>query len=173
MTSTPPSPASSLAPSGPSSTSTPGTGAGTAPAPAPKAPPVHLLSTKPARLYSLAHPVLLVLLLATRFHSLVADPVAELAGDLPYLALLQVVFVVVCLPAAGSGSTHAAGTGVGASASASASAAGTGAGAGSGTEGTDEERKKVGLGRSVRSAARRRAQHGKNEGVWVKVVVSF
>lgn len=117
------------------------------------------------------------MLLATRFKSLVVDPVAELTGGLPYLALLQVIFAVVCLPAAGSSSGTATGAGTGtgtATGVAAAAAAAPGAtGAGSGTEGTDEERKKVGLGRSVRSAARRRAQHGKHEGVWVRVVVSF
>lgn len=105
-----------------------------------------------------------------------SDPVAELAGDLPFLAALQVVFVAVCLPAAGSAAGHSHSHGGSGPVTGGAGAgAGTGGGTGSGTEGTDEEKKKVGLGlgRSVRTAARRRAQHGKGERVWVKVVVCF
>lgn len=181
MTSTPPSPASSFSPSvptkpttsAPSSASTPGAGQGTATGTG--APPVQVLSTKPARVYSLVHPLTLLGCLAARFSHLVTDPVAELARDLPYLAALQVIFVAVCLPAAGGSNSHSHSHGHG---HAGAGGSGTGTGTGSGTDGTDEDRdrkKVVDLGRSVRTAARRRAQqHGKGggEGVWVKVVVS-
>lgn len=42
------------------------------------------------------------MLLGTRFRSLVADPVGELLNNLPFLAVLQVGYVMVCLPPAGA-----------------------------------------------------------------------
>ncbi|KAE8379778.1 GPI biosynthesis protein family Pig-F-domain-containing protein [Aspergillus bertholletiae] len=70
---------------------------------APKfAPPIHILPNSISKTYALIHPVVLLALLAFRFNALVADPVAELLGNLPFLALLQVAFVMTCLPPAGS-----------------------------------------------------------------------
>ncbi|THD00322.1 hypothetical protein EYZ11_000215 [Aspergillus tanneri] len=71
-------------------------------APPSASPAVNILPTTLARTYALVHPCLLLSLLALRFRSLEADSVGELLGDLPLLALLQVVFVMICLPPAGS-----------------------------------------------------------------------
>ena len=68
----------------------------------PSAPPVNILPTQLARTYSFVHPAALLAILATRFQALVADPVAEMLNTLPFLALLQVTYVMVCLPPAGS-----------------------------------------------------------------------
>ncbi|RMJ24508.1 biosynthesis protein [Aspergillus sp. HF37] len=102
MTSTPPSPflsssATSQAP----------------PAKKPPAPPVPLLPTQAAKTYALAHPLLLLSLLALRFERLVADPMAELLNSLPLLTVLQAGYVTVCLPAAGGGSPGTGSRGVG------------------------------------------------------------
>lgn len=90
MASTPPSPSASTTALAP-------------PTPKPSAPAVPFLSSKTARAYSFIHPFLLLGLLALRFDALVSDPVAELLNDLPLLALLQVGYVMICLPPAGSG----------------------------------------------------------------------
>ncbi|KAF7159037.1 hypothetical protein CNMCM5623_004270 [Aspergillus felis] len=94
MTSAPPSPigaanAASSAPVPP-------------PAMKPSAPPVNILPTQLARTYSFVHPAALLAILAVRFEALVADPVAEMLNTLPFLALLQVTYVMVSLPPAGS-----------------------------------------------------------------------
>lgn len=98
MTSTPPSPLRNA-----STTSSPtSSSVAQAPPPKPAAPPVSILPTQAARLYSFSHPALLLVLLGARFRSLVADPVGELLNDLPFLAVLQVGYVMVCLPPAGA-----------------------------------------------------------------------
>jgi phosphatidylinositol glycan class F len=68
----------------------------------PSIPPVNILPTQLARTYSFVHPAALLAVLAVRFEALVADPVAEMLNTLPFLALLQVTYVMVCLPPAGS-----------------------------------------------------------------------
>ncbi|GFF22339.1 glycosylphosphatidylinositol anchor biosynthesis protein 11 [Aspergillus udagawae] len=68
----------------------------------PSAPPVNILPTQLARTYSFVHPAALLAILAVRFEALVAEPVAEMLNTLPFLALLQVTYVMVCLPPAGS-----------------------------------------------------------------------
>ncbi|GFF33118.1 glycosylphosphatidylinositol anchor biosynthesis protein 11 [Aspergillus udagawae] len=68
----------------------------------PSAPPVNILPTQLARTYSFVHLAALLAILAVRFEALVADPVAEMLNTLPFLALLQVTYVMVCLPPAGS-----------------------------------------------------------------------
>ncbi|KAJ5688547.1 Glycosylphosphatidylinositol anchor biosynthesis protein 11, partial [Penicillium macrosclerotiorum] len=73
-----------------------------APAEKPSAPPVNILPSQVARTYSYAHPLLLLGLCALRFEALVADPVRELLADLPWLAGLQLFYVLLCLPPAGS-----------------------------------------------------------------------
>ncbi|TQB73810.1 Glycosylphosphatidylinositol (GPI) anchor assembly protein [Monascus purpureus] len=83
MTSTPPSPPR---PAHPASTQ-PST---QAPAPKPSAPPVNILPSQAAQIYSIAHPVILLSLFSVRFPKLVADPVDALLSDLPLLATLQV-----------------------------------------------------------------------------------
>ncbi|KAL2817263.1 GPI biosynthesis protein family Pig-F-domain-containing protein [Aspergillus cavernicola] len=70
--------------------------------PKPSHPPVSVLPSQFARVYALAHPALLLSLVAYRFNSVVNDPVAELLGDIPFLVGLQVVFVMGCLPPAGA-----------------------------------------------------------------------
>ncbi|KAB8237475.1 PIG-F family protein [Aspergillus alliaceus] len=85
MTSTPPSSSMAQGPTTPKS-----------------APPINILPTTSSKVYALVHPILLLSLLATRFNALVADPITELLNDLPFLALLQVTFVMTCLPPAGS-----------------------------------------------------------------------
>ncbi|KAE8423403.1 GPI biosynthesis protein Pig-F, partial [Aspergillus pseudocaelatus] len=72
------------------------------PAPPKSAPPIHVLPNNISKTYALIHPVLLLALVALRFDALVTDPVAELLSNLPFLALLQVTFVMTCLPPAGS-----------------------------------------------------------------------
>ncbi|KAJ5219424.1 uncharacterized protein N7498_001523 [Penicillium cinerascens] len=73
-----------------------------APAEKPSAPPVNILPSQLAKVYSYVHPVLLLTLCAARFQALVQDTVQELLRDLPWLALLQISYVVLCLPPAGS-----------------------------------------------------------------------
>lgn len=102
MTSTPPSPSLSS-----SATSQ------APPAKNPPTPPVPLLPTQAAKTYALAHPLLLLSLLALRFEHLVADPMAELLNSLPLLTVLQAGYVTVCLPAAGGGSPGTGSRGVG------------------------------------------------------------
>lgn len=75
---------------------------GQAPAEKPGAPPVNILPSKLSQVYSYVHPVLLLSLCAVRFEKLVADPAQELLTDLPWLALLQISYVMFCLPPAGS-----------------------------------------------------------------------
>ncbi|KAJ6119183.1 Glycosylphosphatidylinositol anchor biosynthesis protein 11 [Penicillium sp. IBT 18751x] len=75
---------------------------GQAPAEKPGAPPVPILPLKLSQGYSYVHPVLLLTLCALRFEKLVADPAQELLKDLPWLALLQIFYVMLCLPPAGS-----------------------------------------------------------------------
>ncbi|RDW74428.1 PIG-F family protein [Aspergillus mulundensis] len=83
---TPPTPAPNTAP----------------PKPKPSQPPVSILPTQFARAYALAHPALLLSLVVYRFTSVVENPIAELLGDIPYLVGLQAVYVMGCLPPAGS-----------------------------------------------------------------------
>ncbi|KAB8071800.1 GPI biosynthesis protein family Pig-F-domain-containing protein [Aspergillus leporis] len=85
MASTPPSPLLSQGPTPPKSS-----------------PPTPILANPVAKTYAFIHPVLLLALLVLRFNALVADPIPELLGDLPFLALLQIAFVTICLPPAGS-----------------------------------------------------------------------
>ncbi|KAL4806241.1 GPI biosynthesis protein family Pig-F-domain-containing protein, partial [Aspergillus unguis] len=64
--------------------------------------PVPILPTQFARTYALAHPALILSLVAFRFSSVVKNPVVELLGDIPYLVGLQAVYAMGCLPPAGS-----------------------------------------------------------------------
>ncbi|OJJ42836.1 hypothetical protein ASPZODRAFT_155085 [Penicilliopsis zonata CBS 506.65] len=93
MTSTPPNPPSTAGSSSSSSSSS---------SPAATPGPVGILATQPATIYSYLHPALLLSVYAARFPSLVADPVTELLGTIPLLAVLQLSYAVICLPAAGS-----------------------------------------------------------------------
>ncbi|KAL5355266.1 GPI biosynthesis protein Pig-F [Aspergillus floccosus] len=77
------------------------------PPPPPKSPPPTAIQpSQLAQTYATIHPLLLLTLLATRFNALVADPVAELTNDLPLLAVLQVAYMIICLPPAGDDHHH-------------------------------------------------------------------
>lgn len=86
----------------PSEAKPPSPNQGEAPAEKPSAPPVNILPSQLARTYSCVHPILLLALCFLRFEGLVADPVKELLRDLPWLALLQIFYAMLCLPPAGS-----------------------------------------------------------------------
>ncbi|KAJ5934063.1 Glycosylphosphatidylinositol anchor biosynthesis protein 11 [Penicillium verhagenii] len=73
-----------------------------APVEKPSAPPVNILHSQLAQAYSFVHPILLVALCAARFQALVANPIQELLADIPWLALLQLFYVILCLPPSGS-----------------------------------------------------------------------
>ncbi|KAJ2898152.1 GPI biosynthesis protein family Pig-F [Zalerion maritima] len=64
--------------------------------------PVIPLATPAANVFRHVQPVVLVSLLVLRFKALVADPTAELFNGLPLVAAIQVAYVLLCLPAAGS-----------------------------------------------------------------------
>lgn len=68
----------------------------------PSAPPVNILPSQLAQTYSYVHPILLLGLCILRFKALVANPIQELLWDLPWLALLQISYVLICLPPAGT-----------------------------------------------------------------------
>jgi hypothetical protein len=66
--------------------------------------PVDLLPTDLARIISKAHPALLLSAYYLRFPALVADPVPTLLKSLFPLALIQIAWAVICLPAVGTSS---------------------------------------------------------------------
>ena len=71
-------------------------------APAKSSSPVELLPTDLARIVSQAHPALLLSAYYLRFPALVADPVPTLLNTLLPLALIQIAYALICLPAVGS-----------------------------------------------------------------------
>ncbi|BCS29953.1 PIG-F family protein [Aspergillus puulaauensis] len=89
-----------MASSAPSQTSA--TASASTSKPKPSQPPVPILSSQFARVYAVAHPALLLSLVTYRFSSVIDHPISELLSDIPYLVALQVVFVMGCLPPAGS-----------------------------------------------------------------------
>ena len=64
--------------------------------------PTELLPTDVARLFSLAHPALLLSVYYFRFGALVADPTSTLLVSLIPLSLIQALYTVICLPATGT-----------------------------------------------------------------------
>ena len=64
----------------------------------PRSATVDTLQTESARVYTHIHPILLLSFHAIRFDALVADPVTTLLGSLLPIALLQISYVIVCLP---------------------------------------------------------------------------
>lgn len=66
--------------------------------------PIEILPTDLARIFSQAHPALLLSAYYLRFPALVADPTSTLLNSLLPLALVQIVYVFTCLPAVGSSS---------------------------------------------------------------------
>ena len=114
---------------------------------------------------------MLLAVLVVRFRALVADPVAELLNDLPFLALLQVGYVTVYLPPAGS---------VVASPPSSSSSAGASAGASeASSDGDEKKRPSSGSGAGTGTVVRpgrvgyRRKHHAKGDsaGLAAKLVV--
>lgn len=73
-----------------------------APKPTPLVQAISTHDTSASRLLASARPALLLALLAFRFPDFVEDPVSDLQFGLGAVALLQVTYAVVCLPAAGS-----------------------------------------------------------------------
>jgi phosphatidylinositol glycan class F len=72
------------------------------PAPVKSALPIELLPNSFARIYSQAHPALLLSAYYFQFPAFVANPTSSLLNSLAPLALTQVVYAVICLPAVGS-----------------------------------------------------------------------
>ncbi|KAH8811694.1 GPI biosynthesis protein Pig-F [Xylogone sp. PMI_703] len=64
--------------------------------------PTELLPTELARVFTHIHPALLLGAYYLRFPALVADPVSALLYSILPLAIIQIVYVLVCLPVAGS-----------------------------------------------------------------------
>ncbi|EZF35990.1 hypothetical protein H101_00505 [Trichophyton interdigitale H6] len=65
-------------------------------------PPIRILSNPTAQAYSHLHPILIGSIFALRFNALVSDPVTTLSTLLPAFAVLQIIYVIICLPAAGT-----------------------------------------------------------------------
>jgi phosphatidylinositol glycan class F len=64
--------------------------------------PIELLPTDFARIFTQAHPALLLSAYYLRFPALVADPVPTLLNSLLPLAAVQIAYAATCLPAVGS-----------------------------------------------------------------------
>ncbi|KAH8599383.1 GPI biosynthesis protein Pig-F [Bisporella sp. PMI_857] len=64
--------------------------------------PIELLPTDLAQLFSHAHPAILLAVYSFRFSSLVSNPVPALLISLIPLALTQIAYAVICLPAIGT-----------------------------------------------------------------------
>lgn len=64
--------------------------------------PIDILPTDAARFYTHIHPFLVLGVYYIRFNALVADPIPTLLTSLLPLSILQVTYVVTCLPAAKS-----------------------------------------------------------------------
>jgi phosphatidylinositol glycan class F len=69
--------------------------------------PIELLPTDLARIFTHVHPTLLLSAYYLRFPALVADPVPTLLNSLLPLAIIQISYAVICLPATGSGTKPA------------------------------------------------------------------
>ncbi|KAF2239284.1 hypothetical protein EV356DRAFT_169359 [Viridothelium virens] len=69
--------------------------------------PVEIRPTDAARLYTHVHPMLLLAGYFFQFRSIVADPVLALTSGLLPLSVLQISYLITCLPVAGTGSTAA------------------------------------------------------------------
>ncbi|KAK1754483.1 glycosylphophatidylinositol anchor phosphoethanolamine transferase [Echria macrotheca] len=73
-----------------------------APSSEPTIQPIQIKPTPVAQAARHVFPLLLASLFALQFRPLVADPVSTMLTSLPVVALLQLAYVLVCLPAAGS-----------------------------------------------------------------------
>jgi hypothetical protein len=70
--------------------------------------PVQIRQTPLAQAARHGLPALLAALFVVRFRALVADPVSTMLSSLPVVVAIQLVYAVVCLPAAGSQSAKTA-----------------------------------------------------------------
>lgn len=67
--------------------------------------PIATLDSDLARIYTYIHPLLVLSIFFFRFQATVDDPVTTLMNGLAPLGILQIVYVVLCLPPSGSSST--------------------------------------------------------------------
>jgi phosphatidylinositol glycan class F len=65
--------------------------------------PIELLPTDLARIYTHVHPAVLLSAYYLRFPALVSAPVSTLLNSLLPLAIIQISYALICLPATGSG----------------------------------------------------------------------
>lgn len=70
--------------------------------------PIELLPTSLAPIFAHVHPALLLSAYYLRFPALVADPTATLLNSLAPLAVVQMAYAVICLPATGTSSAKPA-----------------------------------------------------------------
>ncbi|KAK0664139.1 Glycosylphosphatidylinositol anchor biosynthesis protein 11 [Lasiodiplodia hormozganensis] len=77
--------------------------------PASSSKPIETLNTDIARIYTHIHPILVVSIFAVQFNGVVADPVPSLFNALIPLSVLQLVYAILCLPAAGSATSKSSG----------------------------------------------------------------
>lgn len=70
--------------------------------------PINVLDGDLAHVYSNLHPLLVLTLYFFRFNAIVKDPISTLTTLLAPLGILQIVYVVLCLPPTGNTSTPAA-----------------------------------------------------------------
>lgn len=129
---------------------------------------VDILPTPAAQTYSHIHPTLILALYSLRFSALVADPVATLLSDLPIHTVLQVAYVVTCLPQAGSSHhqhSHAESSGDGGDGKKTASSTPGGSGAGTGALGGGT------LMKAGKSAYRKKHSASKTDTLFQKLTV--
>jgi phosphatidylinositol glycan class F len=69
-----------------------------------QAQPISILDSAPARLYAHVHPLLILSGYVLQFKSIVANPTSSLTALLFPLAALQTLYLILCLPPAGSSS---------------------------------------------------------------------
>lgn len=134
---------------------------------------VDILPTTAAQTYSHIHPTLILALYSLRFSALVADPVATLLSDLPLLTVLQVAYVVTCLPQAGSSHhqhhqhSHTEGPGDGGDGKKTAPSTPGGSGAGTGAPGGGS------LMKAGKSPYRKKHSASKTDTLFQKLTVRF
>lgn len=79
--------------------------------PPPKSQVIPIIPTEFARIYNLTHPFVVLSLYYFSFPSIVANPVLALQYLLVPLSVLQLVYVVTCLPATTTTTTSSSGSG--------------------------------------------------------------
>lgn len=63
---------------------------------------VRTIASSQAQIMRHVHSVLLLSSFLMRFSTLVADPVSAMSNSVPIVAVIQAVYAIICLPAAGS-----------------------------------------------------------------------